>query len=77
MTWRKMAGSPFETYKHEAVASNGMVATNHPLGSAAGHGDAGYGRERDGRGCGFGVFALSVVEPMMVGIFGAGIHQLL
>ncbi len=38
MSWKKFAGSPFETYKRDAVASNGMVATNHPLGSVAGLG---------------------------------------
>ena len=71
MTWRKMAGSPFETYKKEAVASNGMVATNHPLGSAAGLEMLAMGGNAMDAAVA-SVFALSVVEPMMVGIFGAG-----
>ena len=71
MTWRKLAGSPFETYKKEAVASNGMVATNHPLGSAAGLEMLAMGGNAMDAAVA-SVFALSVVEPMMVGIFGAG-----
>lgn len=71
MSWRKLAGSPFETYKKEAVASNGMVATNHPLGSAAGLEMLAMGGNAMDAAIA-SVFALSVVEPMMVGIFGAG-----
>ncbi|MCY4652721.1 MAG: gamma-glutamyltransferase [Dehalococcoidia bacterium] len=71
MSWKKMAGSPFETYKKEAVASNGMVATNHPLGSAAGLEMLAMGGNAMDAAVA-SVFALSVVEPMMVGIFGAG-----
>ena len=71
MSWMKFAGSPFETYKKEAVASNGMVATNHPLGSAAGMEMLAMGGNAMDAAVA-SVFALSVVEPMMVGIFGAG-----
>ncbi len=71
MSWEKLAGSPFETYKKEAVASNGMVATNHPLGSAAGLETLAMGGNAMDAAVA-SVFALSVVEPMMVGIFGAG-----
>ena len=71
MSWKKFAGSPFETYKKEAVASNGMVATNHPLGSAAGLEMLAMGGNAMDAAVA-SVFALSVVEPMMVGIFGAG-----
>ncbi len=71
MPWRKLAGSPFDTYKKEAVASNGMVATNHPLGSAAGLEMLAMGGNAMDAAVA-SVFALSVVEPMMVGIFGAG-----
>ena len=59
------------TYKKEAVASNGMVATNHPLGSAAGLEMLAMGGNAMDAAVA-AVFALSVVEPMMVGIFGAG-----
>ena len=71
MSWKKSAGSTFETYKKEAVASNGMVATNHPLGSAAGLEMLAMGGNAMDAAVA-AVFALSVVEPMMVGIFGAG-----
>ena len=71
MSWKKLADSPFETYKKDAVASNGMVATNHPLGSAAGLEMLAMGGNAMDAAIA-SVFALSVVEPMMVGIFGAG-----
>lgn len=71
MSWKKFAGSPFETYKKDAVASKGMVATNHPLGSVAGLEMLAMGGNAMDAAVA-SVFALSVVEPMMVGIFGAG-----
>ncbi len=71
MSWKKSTGSPFETYKRDAVASNGMVATNHPLGSVAGLEMLAMGGNAMDAAVA-SAFALSVVEPMMVGIFGAG-----
>lgn len=34
--WRMKAGSPFTTEKQSAIASRGMVTSNHPMASAAG-----------------------------------------
>src|SRR5687767_7069132 len=69
--WRARAGAPFETLKREAVASRLMVAANHPLASAAGL----EAFARGGNAVDAAIataFALTVVEPMMVSIFGAG-----
>jgi gamma-glutamyltranspeptidase/glutathione hydrolase len=63
------------TEKRPATASRGMVVTNHPLGSAAGAEMlAAGGNAVDAASA--ALFALTVVEPMMVGIFGAGMTHL-
>lgn len=59
------------TIKRSAFASNGMVTSNHPLASLAGNEIL----MRGGNAVDAAIatmFALSVVEPMMVSIFGAG-----
>ena len=71
MSWKRSAGSKFETYKQDAVATNGMVSTNHPMGSAAGLEMLTMGGNAMDAAMA-AAFALSVVEPMMIGIFGAG-----
>lgn len=69
--WRARAGTTFSTEKRHASGSKGMVVTNHPLGSAAGSEMLLAGGNAIDAAIA-ALFALSVVEPMMVGIFGAG-----
>jgi gamma-glutamyltranspeptidase / glutathione hydrolase len=63
------------TEKRPATASRGVVVTNHPLGSAAGAEMLAAGGNAVDAAIG-ALFALTVVEPMMVGIFGAGMTHL-
>lgn len=73
--WRAKAGTSFVTEKQPAVGSRGMIVTNHPLGSAAGAEMLAAGGNAIDAAIS-SLFALSVVEPMMVGIFGAGIANI-
>src|SRR3984957_3990383 len=63
------------TDKQPAIGKRGMVITNHPLASAAGAEMlAAGGNAIDAAIAAF--FALTVVEPMMVGILGGGMAHI-
>ena len=70
-SWRATASALFDVEKMPVTSSHGVVASNHPLGSAAGLEMLAMGGNAIDAAVST-LFTLNVVEPMMVGIFGAG-----
>lgn len=69
--WRDRAAAPFQVQKQPATGSRGVVAANHPIGAAAGAQMFALGGNAIDAAVS-ALFALNVVEPQMVGLFGAG-----
>ncbi|MCW5730923.1 MAG: gamma-glutamyltransferase [Alphaproteobacteria bacterium] len=73
--WRERAASQFDCDKNPVRSRDGMVVTNHPLASAAGMEMLAAGGNAIDAAVA-ALFALSVVEPMMVGILGGGMAHM-
>ncbi|RAI03076.1 gamma-glutamyltransferase [Acuticoccus sediminis] len=73
--WRSRSPVELVCEKKPAVGSTGMVVTNHPLGSAAAAEMLAAGGNAVDAAVA-ALLALTVVEPMMVGIAGGGLSHI-
>lgn len=73
--WRARAGTVFTPTKQPAQGARGMVVTNHPAASAAGAQMLAQGGTAVDAAVA-SLLALTVVEPMMVGVFGGGLMHI-
>lgn len=73
--WRSRTTATFACEKSPARGTRGMVVTNHPLASAAGAEMLAAGGNAVDAAVS-ALFTLTVVEPMMVGIFGGGVANI-
>src|SRR6266700_312700 len=73
--WRDRTHTHFNCQKRPATGSRGMVVSNHPLASNAGAEMLAAGGNAIDAAIAT-LFALTVVEPMMVGIIGGGMAHI-